>query len=271
MKKLVFLSLVAIAVLASCNGNKNGQNDPSEKKSFQQEQLEKLVKMQADSIAALWADSCQKVPFIASIAEGKLELSEEEKLVKPDYLLDTKKAEDFVDQSQRYRALAMYDVDRYIAQAYGMPTEGYDAASKKLGAEINDPALEELVKNLDSDMPYKEIINNFYNTEESNGTLNYFWEVMTASTVEQIYILAKHPDNQLINCFDDKAAQDFTYRLILLQDGLDRLKAYDSNLEEVATAIAPLKKLDAISLEQFKQQLASMKDEIAEVRESLLN
>ena len=268
MKKIALLSLVAITLLASCGGNK--KQTTNEKKTFQQEQLEALVKMQADSIAALWADSCSKVPFLAAIADGQLVLSEQEKLVKPDYLLDTKQVEDFVDQAQRYRALAMYNVDSYIAKAYGMPTEDYEAASQKLGVEINDPALEALINNFNSGMSYKELINEFYKDEEENQTLNYFWEVMTASTVEQIYVLAKHPDNQLINSFDDKAAQDLTYRIILLQEGLDRLKEYDSNLEEIAEAIKPLQQLDAISLEQFKEQLASLKDDIADVREALL-
>ena len=269
MKKSSFFAVAFVALLASCGGGNNQEATETQEKSFEQEQLEAFVKMQVDSIASEWA-KYQDVPFLASIHQGKFELSDEEKLVKPEYLLETSQLSDLVSLSQKYRALAMLDIDCTIAKAYDMPAEDFESAMAKLVVDIDDSAIEDFSENMNEGMAREEAITTLYDTEDENGRINFFWEAMTAAFVEQVYILANHPDNQFTNCFDDDAAAEFCYRFILIQQSLEQLAEYDPNIAELAQVIKPLDKLNAVSLEQFKTQLADMRNDIAEIREAML-
>ena len=61
-----------------------------------------------------------------------------------------------------------------------------------------------------------------------------------------------------------------TFRIILIQDALNRLTEYDPELEPVAKAVEPLTVLNAVTVDELKAQMVEAKEKIAEARASLL-
>ena len=57
---------------------------------------------------------------------------------------------------------------------------------------------------------------------------------------------------------------------MLLIDAINRLTQYDSEIEPIAKAIAPLNVLNAISVDQLKSQLADAKEKIVSARSALI-
>ena len=74
----------------------------------------------------------------------------------------------------------------------------------------------------------------------------------------------------LRRAIDDEAAENMTFRMILLTDAMDRLADYDANVAELNDAMQPLKVLDALTVDQLKSQLMELKGDIEVVRNSLL-
>ena len=138
MKKLSILAIAfAAVILASCGGKKTDQPEAAQnEKSFEQEQIEASIKMHIDSIAAE-IGQLKQFPFVQ---EGGLTLTNEEKQVKPEYLLNPSVAEEAATLSEKYRILSALSVDKKIASLYEMPTDEYDKAIAKLTADINDPS-----------------------------------------------------------------------------------------------------------------------------------
>lgn len=270
MRKSI-LSVAVIALLASCNGGNNQQTQQAETeevKSFEQEQIEAGIKVQIDSLAALY-NSKQDIPFMAALKKGELLLSDEEKQVKPDYLIDPASTNELTTFSQKYRAVAVLSIDKYLAKLHDMSVEDYDAAIARLIVDINDPAYDTFVKGMDGDSTRSVTMTEFYDAEDEAGRLNFFWESAAAALVEQTYAITLHPD-EFLACFTDEDAQDFTFRIILILNGLDHLQSYAPELKELCVAVKPLEELNAISVDQLREQVDAMKDKIAVVRNSLL-
>ena len=234
MKKLsVFAIAIAAVVFAACTGNKTKTQDvPEEEKSFEQEQIEASIKMHIDSIAADLG-KLKQLPFVQE-DNGGLTLTAEEKQVKPDYLLDPKVAEEATTLAEKYRILSALNVDKRIAALYEMPTDEYDKAISKLAADINE-----------------------------------FWQTAAAALVEQLFIVNQNSE-KFLSVFNDETASNVTYRIVLILDAVDRLSNYDPEIKPIAEAIAPLKVLNATSLDELKSQLAEAKDNIAAARKALV-
>ena len=269
MKK-TFIMLAAVCLLASCNGQKQQKNAAvaESTKSFEQEQIEANIKLQIDSLAAAFA-RMGNIPFMASLMQGELVLSEQEKQVKPEYLLDLTAVNDLITLSQKYRAVALVEADKVIAKAYDMPLDEYDAAMQKLVIDIDDAAFKVFIEEADT-MAHADLVEKFYNAENENGRINFFWDTTTSYMVEQLYIISQDANSKFIDSFTDEAASDITYRIILFQDALECLKDYVPELTELCEAIRPLNKLNAISVDQLKSQLAEMNEEIKDIRNGLL-
>ena len=116
MKKLsIFAVAFAAFAFMACNGNKSG-NTPEQTdsvKSFEQEQVEAKIKVELDSLAAE-VGKMKKVPFLQKDENG-IQLSEQEKQVKPDYLLSPSVADNAITLAQKYRVLSALSVDKAIA------------------------------------------------------------------------------------------------------------------------------------------------------------
>ena len=265
MKKLSYLAIGFVAIaLAACKGNKNVPAvDPNAEKSFEQEQIEASIKMHFDSIAAELG-KLKQLPFVQENANG-LELTKEEKQVKPDYLLNPNAIEEAATLAEKYRLLSALNVDRKIATLYEMPTEDFDKAIAKLVADINDPSF----KAIEDTNTLFETSSALYDAMNENGRINYFWQLASAALVEQLYVVNKNSD-KFLSVFDNEAASNVTYRIVLLLDAVNRLSDYDPEIKPVAEAIAPLDVLNAMSVDELKAQLAEAKDKIEAARQALV-
>ena len=264
MKKLAIFA-VAIAAMAftACGGKKSAEvaEQTDSVKSFEQEQVEAKIKVELDSLAAALGQ-LKQLPIVR---EGnQVELTDQEKQVKPDYLLDPAVADNAETLAEKYRTLSALSVDKKIAELYEMPTDEYQKAISKLAADINDPSF----KDIKDEGTIYETTKELYEAMEKNGRINYFWQLAATSLVEELYIVNQNTD-KFLAAFDDDAAANVTYRIVLLIDAINRLTEYDTDIKPIAEAIAPLDVLNAISVDQLKSQLAEAKDKIVAAREAL--
>lgn len=265
MKKLSVLAITFVAIaFAACGGKKNVENTEAEaQKSFEQEQIEASIKVQLDSIAVSLGQ-LKQLPFVQE-DNGGLTLTNEEKQVKPDYLLDAGVAEEATTLAEKYRLLGALNVDRKIADLYEMPVEDYDKAITKLVADINDPSF----KAIDNNNSLFETTTTLYDNMDANGRINFFWQLAAAALVEQLYVVNQNAD-KFLSVFDDEAADKVTFRIVLILDALNRLSAYDPEIEPIAEALAPLNVLNATTAEELKAQMAEAKDQINAARKALV-
>jgi hypothetical protein len=266
MKKISVLAIAFAAVLfAACGGNKSAQTEENadSAKSFEQEQIEAAIKMHFDSIAAE-IGAMKQLPFLME-GENGLQLTQEEKQVKPDYLLSAAAADEAATLAEKYRILSALNVDKKIATLYEMPTDDYDKAVTKLMADINDPSFKAVE---DSNTLY-ETSQALYDAMNENGRINCFWQMAAAALVEEIYIANQNSEKFLANFTDDNAA-NITYRIILILDAVKNLSQYDADIEPVAAALAPLDVLNATTVTELKDQLAASKEQIIAARKALV-
>lgn len=262
MKKLTFMCLAALALLATSCANKTASADSDQDSAiaFEQSQVEQKVKLELDSLAAEWS----KLSSVQSVlTNGKITLSDDELKLKPTYLLDLKAADDLAELSQKYRALGIYAVDKQVAELYKQDLEGYNALMAKIAADINDPA----VKGIQA--PNPDDIKTFYAEEEKAGRINLFWEASAAATVEAMYVIVQNTD-KFLPAFDDKAASEITLRLQLIKLSLDDLAQYDTNIAALGKILEPLNTINAINAAQLKEQLAAAKPKVEAARAALL-
>lgn len=265
MKKLAMFAVVFAALaFAACDGKKSAQpvEVTDSVKSFEQEQVEAKIKMELDSLAAAIGE-LKQLPIVKD--ENGIKLSDEEKQVKPDYLLEPSVAENAATLAEKYRMVSALSVDKKIAALYDLPTDEYDKAISKLVADIDDPSF----KDIQDAATIFETTQTLYDNMNQNGRINYFWQLAGTSLVEQLFAISQNSDKFLAS-FDDDAASNVTYRIALLTEAIGRLKQYDPSIEPVANAIEPLDVLNAISVDQLKTQLAEAKDKIDAARAALI-
>ena len=264
MKKLSMIA-VAVAALAftACGGKKSAEPVEETTKSFEQEQVEASIKLHIDSLASALGE-LKQLPIVQDGEDG-IKLTDEEKQVKPDYLLDPAIAENATTLAEKYRVLSALTVDKKIAAMYDMPTDEFDKAINKLAADVNDPSF----KVLDNATDVFETSQALYDAMSENGRINFFWQLVATSLVEQLYVISQNSDKFLAS-FDDDAASNITFRIVLLTDAVARLAEYDEEIVPVAKAIEPLMVLNAISVDQLKAQVAEAKEEIDAARNALL-
>jgi len=266
MKKLSYLAIAFVAIaFAACGGQKSTQNidEADSLKSFEQQQIEASIKMHFDSIASE-VSKLKQLPFVQE-GNGGLALTKEEKQVKPDYLLTATVADNATTLAEKYRLISALNVDHKIASLYEMPTEDYDKAITKLAADINDPSF----KVIDNANTLFETSSDLYDAMEKNGRINYFWQMASAALVEQLYVTNQNAD-KFLSVFDDDAAANITFRIVLILDAVNRLKDYDPDIIPVADAIAPLDVLNATSVSELKAQLGEAKEKIDAARKALV-
>ena len=75
---------------------------------------------------------------------------------------------------------------------------------------------------------------------------------------------------RILAAFDDDAAANSTFRIVLILDALNRLSQYDPDIKPVAEALAPLDVLNATTVKELKAQLAEAKDKIEAARAALV-
>ena len=261
---MIALAFAAMTFVA-CGGNKNAQNaeEAQEEKSFEQEQIEASIKMHLDSIASE-VSRLKPLPFLVE-GQDKLVLTDEEKQVTPDYLLDAAVADDAATLSEKYRVLSALNIDKKVATLYSLPTEDYDKAIAKLAADINDPsfsAVEDPAAIFETPKPLYEAMN-------ENGRINYFWQLASAALIEQLYVVSQNTE-KFLSVVDDEAASNITFRIVVILDAVNRLSEYDEEIKPVAESLATLEVLNAVTVDELKGQLESAAKDIAAARANLV-
>ncbi len=266
MKKLSVLAIAFVAIAFAACGGKKSQATTEEAdslKSFEQQQIEASIKMHIDSISA----ELSKLPQLPFLQEnnGGLTLTKEEKQVKPDYLLNPSIAEEATTLAEKYRAMSALNVDKKIANLYDMPNEDYEKAISKLVADVNDPSF----KAVEDDDQIYEASSALYEAMEKNGRINYFWQIAAAALVEQLYVASQNSE-KFLSIFNDEAAANVTFRVVLVLDAINRLSQYDPEIKPIAEALAPLDVLNATTVNELKGQIMEAKDKIAEARKAII-
>jgi hypothetical protein len=267
MKKLTFFAIALAAMSFAACGNKSAQTtqETDSVKSFEQQQIEASIKMHIDSISSELG-KLKQFPFLQEGSDGTLGLTKEEKQVKPDYLLNPSVAENATTLAEKYRVLSALDIDKRVAKLYEMPTDDFDKAIAKLAADINDPSFKILD---DGSGTVSETTSALYDAMEENGRINFFWQLAAASLVEQLYVTSENSD-KFLSVFDDDAAANVTFRVVLVIDALNRLSEYDPDVKPVADAVATLDVLNATTVSELKSQLAEAKEKITAARSALV-
>ena len=266
MKKLSILAVAFAAIaFASCGGNKSANNEETADslKSFEQEQIEASIKMHIDSISAEFGKLEQ--PAFLKQDKGGITLTKEEKQVKPEYLINPAAAEEATTLAEKYRMLAALTVDKKIAELYDMPVEDYTKAITKLAADINDPSF----KDVEDAATVTETTSTLYDAMEQNGRINYFWQLASAALVEQLYVANQNTD-KFLSTFNDDAAANISFRIVLILDAVNRLSQYDTEVKAIADVLAPLDALNATSVDEFKSQINEIKPQIEAARKALV-
>lgn len=271
MKKIsVILLALAIVAIPSCK-NQNNKKQAEEAATHEITEKEKLVAEELKVNLQNLIESTKQmkaVPFIYS-ENGAVQLTAKEKMVKPDYLLAPSAANDLVTLAQKYRAVAMLSIDKVIAKMYDMPVDEIEAALAKLTLEINDPALKEFSDNLQANKGAGDAISKFLQDEYDANRANFYWEAMAAGLVEQIYILTRNMD-KFLPMFDDQAASDVTYNFVCVHEGISSMVEFYPEMESLNSALLPLYVINAINVNQLRDQLTELKGEIEVVRTILL-
>ncbi|MCQ2066730.1 MAG: hypothetical protein MJY65_03640 [Bacteroidaceae bacterium] len=266
MKKVsMFLAIAACVCMVSCGNRKAAQQAAAPKEKSQVElQQEEYIKMQLDSLAAEVV-RLKPLDFVASNNDGTIVLTEKEKQVKPDYLLNPSVINDLQTLSQKYRAAALLYVDKSVASLYGMPVNEYDAALTKLYVDINDSHLKDIFTYENT----AEALKAFHESCRENGRLHFFWDVCAAAIVEHTFIASQNSD-KFLAAFDDDSASEFTLQIALLTIAMDDLAEINPEYKEINEALQPLGVINAISVDQFREQLSLVKDQVSESRGMLL-
>ncbi len=272
MKRITTLLLAAVIIaMPSCkNNNKaNQQQDDDYSQATSQELTAEALEVDMANLIES-AKKIKAVPFIKSQKDGKLVLSDKEKMVKPDYLTAPEAAAELVTLNQKYRAIGILTSDKSIAELYDMPVTGYSENILKLLTDINDPALTEFytLPSLDIESN-KEAFSIFVDDEAKAGRLNYFWEGVSAGLVEQVFILTRDID-KFMPMFNDDLASDISFNFVCVHDGLTKTVDATPEMAGLNEILEPLYVINAVTVDQLKAQLTELKDTIAAAREKLL-
>lgn len=269
-----FFSILAIALMVfAVSSCKNKKKNAQEAADYTQATEQELVSESLESDMAALIESAKQiksVPFLQAKKDGKITLSDKEKMVKPEYLLDVKIASGLVTLSQKYRSVGMLTSDKAIAELYDMPITDYNEAIFKLLTDINDPALTEFYTLPSMDIESnKEAFKVFVDDEYEAGRINYFWEGVTAGLVEQLFILTRDID-KFMPMFTDELASEITFNFVCVHDGLTRTVNASPEMASLNEILKPLYVINAITAEELRGQLIQVKGEIEAARAALL-
>jgi len=254
----IFSSALTALLAVSCTCTQN--NSDNAKKSVDdavQTALIDTLRADAQRLIDLSSD-LNPAPFIEKDSKGVISLSEKEKMVKPDYLVDPQQIHSFTTLSQKYRAIAVLGVDRIIADYYEIPVTDFDDAIAYLVADIHDGAISQFVEKRHF---CGEDLSTLVKGDYAIGRGPLVWEFLAASVVEQLYVLSMNID-KLLPMFDDGNVVLFSHNLSVVHEAFESLCQTNDDLIPLRDAMLPLYTIDATDVNQLKNQLIEMKGAI---------
>ncbi|MCQ2066428.1 MAG: hypothetical protein MJY65_02065 [Bacteroidaceae bacterium] len=276
MKKYFFYLALAVcaAMTVSCK-NKNAKNVENEKSAKEVVEVTKTILADdvlsaIDGFAQTYIEETGKNSISSIIAAN---LTDKEKLVKPDYLLDPKEANSMITRSQKINALAILVVENEIRKAYGMPIDESKESIARLIIDLNHSiSLENQEK-----MSISEKIKEDYNNCREQGEIAAFWQFNSAVMREIFYIVSQNPEPFFRNMTDEQCAS-IGIRFKSCRDAAIALAEYDEEIAAVIDAFSKYRNkgenndADTVfsSVSSMKQYFISSKDAFAAYRAELL-
>ena len=272
MKRLAVIVLAcAVVALPSCKNQ--GKKKAAKAEGAKTEQVSKAEQLVTEDLKINFqalvesVGKMKKAPFLKS--GSTIELTDKEKMVKPDYLIDPAVANGLVTLTQKYRVAAMLSADKMLAKLYGMPSDAIDGAIRKLVIDINDPAVKVYAESYEKAEDETALLTKLMNDEYDAGRTNYFWELSSAYLVEELYICTRNLD-KFMPMFDDESASEVTYNFVCVHEGINQLVKFYPEMQSLNEILAPLYVINAINVEQLRKQLTELKGAIEVVRASFL-
>ena len=276
MKKYyLFIALAMVAAMTvSCKSNKKAK----EASEATEEVVEAAKTILADDVLATldeiakpFIDDAGKVEAYRIIADN---LTPEEKMVKPDYLMDPSEVDNMITKSQKVNALAVLVIERFIRQAYDMPVEKSEAAIAHLVADLDIPNVNNGENN---DLSIAEKAAENYRLFKERGDLPLFWQFQFALINESAYLISQNPDPFFRNLTEEQY-ETFNGRIFSCYAAVEELAKYD---EEVAASLKVFQDNMTVSTQEeaekvysslatAKQAIINSKDVIAARRAALL-
>ena len=221
--------------------------------NFEQSNIEASIKMHLDSLAS----EVSRIKFVQDSKRSSISTL-------PDsspFVSDIPN----ISLLGKIRLLGALDVDRRMLNSQSS-TLDYNKKMKELLDDINYRLLNDYTSHgTISDLSFQ-----LYNGLESDGRINLYWHLATATVVEQLYILSQNKE-RLINVMSDEQVCNITFGQVLILDAINRLKQYDPELVEIAEAIAPLYSINATSTSELKSQIVEFKGDIEYARSIILS
>jgi len=267
---LTLFAVMAIssAMMVSCKNAKTQEPTP--------EEIEAQKMALADSVLAIVDNLSAKYQEVSNDANlfDVINLTDEQKLVKPDYLLDLSLAETLLTREQKTNALAIYATDLLVRQLFDMPTDEANAVISKLLADLNRPLDPSI---LSSDKKASEMLVEQYNKIKEIGEVTYFWKFQFAVLLEVEYFLSKDPDLYLANYTEEMnraCIDEWKY----IMNALVALAPYDDEIKTILEDWSTLynnmtpEEVNACfeTVEKAKETYKSGKFNVEVVRNSLL-
>jgi len=231
-RTFILLSILSIccAVMVSCKNTKQSEPTPEEIQA-QKVALADSVLAKIDAIAEKYINLSNNAYFFDNIS-----LTEAEKMIKPDYLLEPGEYCNFITRNQKVNALAIYEVEYYIRMLYDIPTDEVAEVMTKLATETNLPSDSEI---LTSDKSASEMLREAYMDCKEKNEIAYFWRFQIAVIREMSYLLAKNPEFYLTKISEETWASyreywDYAYQAITT------LAPYDAEIALILNTFDPI-------------------------------
>lgn len=232
MKRIYFIiSLALVATMAvSCgqNGAKKGLEKSKEEVTEAKVELMDDILSTVDSLEQRCVESGQDYETVIGVITSAL--TPEQRLVKPDYLLDPSRTSELLSLRQKVNALAILLTERPIREAYNMPLGPVDKAISKLYVEVGHPVVD-----IDGEeITMSERIERTYKICKENDEVCYFWLFDTAVQQSLLYLISFNSDTFFDNITPEQYSA-FNTRISATIRAAEALAPYD---KDVASAYA---------------------------------
>jgi len=221
---LIVLTMIATLSMVSCKNNKK-----TESQEPTLEEVKGMKQALADTVLAKIDEFAEQYCNANTGIFENMKLTDKEKMVKPDYLLNPLVADNLVTKSQKISALALYVTDIAVCKVYDMPYDELKESAIKLAADLNVPFDMEYTT---GNEPVSEKIKTTYDTCKERGDLALFWQFEYAFVTECIYLLSQNPELFLSKITDEQ----WQSWAVVKQTGLaaiDELAKYDEEMAQV--------------------------------------
>lgn len=228
MKKsyiLIALAMVAAFTMVSCKNNSKNQEPTQGEVQGMKQALADSVLAQIDALMDEYNNASINTFYFKDMI-----LTDKEKLVKPDYLLDPAVADTLLTNTQKVSALAFYIADLQVRKIYDMPMEEAKAVIAKLAAELNHAVDTNTL--FDLNVPSSEKIKANYEKCRENGDLTPFWQFQNAMLVEVSYIITQNPE-LFFSKITDEQWENFKKKIHIKSYALGTLAQYDEEMAQI--------------------------------------